>query len=292
MSKNLKYVDFDINHHFGLEFEFSYRTSRESLKDIISNIVPRDQVKVTSWQRNFNNTEWICKPDSSCGFEIVTPVLSKLNDLNTICKIVDLLKSYGVPTNKQCGIHVHVESNMLKPSEIARIIAYWIKIEKIILFLFPKYRRSNKHCQPLRENKCITYNEKYLTRDLISMNSYDKYQSLNIRGSKRGTLEYRLMEGTLDSEAVVNWTTFCLYFFQIALDNPYPKNLRSYNFSQFWSFLRLEGQTGSQMNIFSSKLHNMRLWMLKRLRKYTPSTSSQIKKCANKQYSLISEFQL
>ena len=42
------------------------------------------------WSYNHNNTVWICKPDSSCGIEVCSPVLEDLFDLK---KVLDVFKS-------------------------------------------------------------------------------------------------------------------------------------------------------------------------------------------------------
>jgi hypothetical protein len=195
-------MDKIFNRNFGIELEFSQNTNREFLYWNLSRICPNDTILITEWQKNIDNKEWICKTDSSCGYEIASPVFKGIQDLIKLKNVINFLKQNGAQTSRKCAIHVHVECKDFNAYNLARIMAYWIKYEGIIFNMFPKYRRECLYCMPLNNNlrnSCLK-SKKHTPRQLISLNSQKRNHSLNMKDyKKRGTIEFRLLEGVLNS---------------------------------------------------------------------------------------------
>lgn len=249
---------------FGIELEFSEKSNRHFLYSIIRQTLPQDEVLITNWQKNIDNKEWICKTDSSCGYEISSPVFKDKTDLYRIKKIVDALRLKNAKVNRKCGIHVHVECQDINTYQLSRIIRYWIKSEPIILCMFPKYRRINKYCQPLITK--LDMDSRYKPTELINLCSRSKNNSLNVRGyKKRGTIEFRMMEGILRSNDIINWIIFCIQFYKSAYSANNPKNLIPLSVSEFWDFMNMESHVSKELEIY-----NLPTWFLSRIQKNCP----------------------
>lgn len=255
-------VDFDTN--FGIELEFCRESSREFLSYVISRVFPDDKVEISSWQKNVDNDYWVCKPDSSCGFEISSPVFRSREDLDRFCKLVDYLKDNGARVTQKCGIHVHVECKDLNAHGIAKVLGYWVKSEPMIISMFPKHRRANRYCSPLMNDIFFELNKVYTPKQLINLNSRRKNKSLNVRGYKRrGTLEFRMLEGYLRAIDIENWILFCLYFLRNAQNYSKPKNFDPFEPDEFWRFMQFDKEC-------DEKVDQMRRWVLRRLIRYSP----------------------
>ncbi len=286
-----EYINYKFSQHFGLEFEFSQLTTRQMLKSMISNVWPPNEIKITGWQTNIDNKEWICKLDASCGSEAASPVLKTKRELELIKQVVHCFKQYSADITRRCAIHVHIEVRDCSQFDIAKLVSYWIKAEPIIFNMMPKYRRNCRFCKPLRNNIPKDFKLSN-TADFIRMNSKSRNKSLNVRGYKnRGTIEFRLLEMTLDEEAVYNWTLFCLYFHHNIQRYGMPNNLTSFNFNQFWAFMNFENSQIDVFKIFNPTLHGLRAWMLQRIRKFAPLSSAMVQR-ANEVYNQIHEFEL
>jgi len=256
---------FGFDRNFGLEFEFTKYSNREFLCNVINQTLPEDEVKITPWQKNVDNEEWICKPDSSCGFEIASPVFREQSDLDKIRSLVLSLKENGAKISPKCGIHVHIECKDINAHQLAKVISRWIKCEAIIFCMFPKYRRLSRFCRPLLSNSTLRANKNHSPKELIYLNSKRKNKSLNIRGyKKRGTIEFRLLEGVLRADDIVAWTKFCLYFFHNAQKYPKPKDLKVITLFDFWKFMKFDKKSENE------DIEEIKYWILKRIRRNCP----------------------
>ena len=258
-------IIFEFDRNFGLELEFSKNSNKEFLSNIISKSFPNDIIRIAQWEKNVDNIEWVCKSDSSCGYEIASPVLNSSNDLEKIRSLVLALKENGAKTSPKCGIHVHIECKDFNIHQLAKVISQWIKCEAIIFCMFPKYRRLSKYCRPLLNNSALRLDTKHTPKQIIYMNSKRKHKSLNIRGyKKRGTIEFRLLEGVLRADDIVTWTKFCLYFFKNVQAYPKPKDLKIITLFDFWEFMKFNKESNDD------NIEEIKMWILKRLKRNCP----------------------
>lgn len=247
---------FEINFRFGLELEFTRKTNREKLSKMISAALPKDTVLVTTWQKNMNNTEWVCKTDSSCGYEVCTPVFNSLSDLIRLQKVLASFEKNGANVSKSCGVHVHLESKSFTVYQMRKILINWVNFEHLIFSMFPEHRRNNRFCLPVYS---FIKKEKYSPTGLIQTVSKHKNRSLNVRGyHTRGTIEFRLMEGSIDAEDIINWVIFLEKFVTRCLDMPKPDFLKLCSLEQLFNFLELEDKIEL----------NLQEWIVQRIKSF------------------------
>lgn len=202
---------------FGVEIEIvppeshSLRSIALYLKDngINANFAHRPVTSVDGWK---------VTTDSSCGFEIVSPVLSGEKGLNEVKKVVKLLKAIA-KVNAKCGLHVHIGAQNMTPWDIRNIYVRYARAEFIIDGLMPKSRQeSNNHaCLSLDDQTIfywlLKYTESQLTLDKLIAHQESRYCKLNLHALRvHGTIEYRHHGGTLNHNRVINWIKFCLHF--------------------------------------------------------------------------------
>lgn len=208
--------------HFGCELEFSSNKIEvmELLAKALKNKLRRLDV------RDYH--KWQVKDDASTIGEIVTPI-STMKTLPKILEVCKLLRNKGIKVTRDDGFHVHVE---IKKSEIPKVVGLWLRCERDMEFVFPKYRRNNYYCKRLSKQK------KYPpVMDLVdSLEKTEEHHAvLSTYRDDIGTIEFRLAEGTLDPNFVRAWITFCVKFveyaskqdtFKIIFSKPYVLTLK------------------------------------------------------------------
>jgi hypothetical protein len=223
----------------------------EYIADIIKSLgLP---VKIQGWQHNHNNDEWVCKPDSSCGIEVCSPVSSDLVD---ILKFVDCLsQDQNIRVDDRCSLHVHIDvkdcvfaSNFNKnydfekSIDLASILAWWIKCEPVFFDSFPKSRKLNKYCQ------CIGISDVFKSDDNVSPSliiknlGESKYFSANVYHLKKGSrasIEFRLADhfACIDSHFLNNWVNLLIHFIDRAIFVGLPNSFCWLNPKEVFDFL-------------------------------------------------------
>ena len=130
--------------------------------------------------------------------------------------------------------------------------------------MFPKYRRVNKYCKSLITK--FNINGKHKPTKLISLCSRSQNNSLNVRGyKKRGTLEFRMMEGILQADDIINWIVFCIQFYKSAYSAENPKDFKPFSIPEFWDFMDMESHDGKEREIY-----NLPVWVFSRIKKNCP----------------------
>lgn len=235
--------------------------------------------QVKAWEQTHNNLEWVLKPDASAGIEICSPVLKSWEGLSKLCRVADVLHDdKDVQADFRCSLHIHTDItdlyNSEKSEELAKLIAYWIKCELVLMDSVPFRRKNNKYCQLISATNLLNVDSKIAANVFIQALGKHKYTSFNtyhLRLEKRYTVEFRIMENDacLDSFMTKNWTRFVLHFINMAvkaqLPPPYkPGNINSglclYDLADVIKFLRFDGSCE-----LSPGLKQVRNWFLGRL---------------------------
>lgn len=158
---------------------------------------------------------WKLVSDSSCGFELVSPVLSGEIGLRQIEAVCDALREVGAKVDTSCGLHVHVDARDLSEKEVAKVFIAYSRYEPLFDALLPVSRRGNlnRYCLSIKDavslaadyanNLQHTYRRQYGTR-YLKVN----LESLIVHGS----IEFRQHSGTLDSEKITNWVVLMIGF--------------------------------------------------------------------------------
>lgn len=292
------YKEFSSNRKFGVEFEVEKdNITQGQIRDIIISRTPR-YVETTGWGQTNNNDFWHVKTDSTCGpelkgknrggWEVASFVAKGDSDLIEIASIADGLRQNNVVVNNNCGFHIHVDIADFSPSSAGILLAYWIKMESILIHLLPDHRLESNYCRLLSRSKAYEKNCIYGPEDfwfLIKPNNYahnnniQKRVSLNLINfaaykdglSHRGTAELRLPECNLNSTDVINWVRFFLLFIA-TLPKHMPDNLKPYeNLDEFLEILKFVDK--DNFYILGKKLLTLKSWILQRIITYGKETS-------------------
>jgi hypothetical protein len=234
-------------------------------------------VEVKSWHPTHNNHSWVIKPDSSCGIEICTPILKGEVGLESVCRVIDVLKKSDIKSDNRCSLHIHVNIADLTPIEIGNILACWIKCEHILLSAFPSKRKNNRYCQFIGLSNLFNHDQKYSDEQLIQILSTQKYYTANTfhyKTGKRQTIEIRPAENAfcLNAYDTKCWIRLILHFFDRAKNFKY---LAKYEANNPWSglvwldvedvfiFLGFDGTF-----TLTPQLQEVKKWFLNRLQTY------------------------
>ncbi len=217
--------------------------------DVIRKNSNREVIR-TKWKQTINNDFWHVKTDSTCGggkpkgWEIASFKASGYEDLLEICSVVKSLRKSGLRCGEDCGLHVHVDISDFTIEQASVLLAYWIKIEKVILKTVPTHRTKSKFCRPinskiLNKNKFLSskdFWDIYSPKDLSIHNNKDKKVTMNLVNfvsycknpylyQSRPTVEFRFPEGTFNEKDIKNWVLFFVNFVDNNKNKTMPSNL-------------------------------------------------------------------
>jgi hypothetical protein len=163
------------------------------------------------------------------GFEINTaPAAGDLyvRQITDICKKLAKAKA---EVTAQCGLHVHLDARDYNFYDIRRLVKVYAAIEPALFLMVPPSRRNSRYCarcadvyeEAIKDGK-VPHKE---VKESIVLGTYGeldstehrrhkypddlrraRYNALNIHSwFYRGTIECRLLEGTVDPEEIINW---------------------------------------------------------------------------------------
>ena len=187
-------------------------------------------VRVHKWSYDHNNTEWVVKPDSSCGMEVCTPVLKGWLGVRELCSgIMALSEDPRVSADDRCSFHVHVDMSDLSEREVATVLTWWVKCEAVFMDSVPFSRKLNQYCQLLSQSEIFqsVEDELYSHDTLIRRLGHCKYYSVNTyhyNSNRRKTVEFRIMDSEccLDPWMAKNWVRLLIHFVEMALRRGSP----------------------------------------------------------------------
>jgi len=260
---------------------FSIPLGAEKVAFIIKRVINQN-VEIQAWDHNFNNEDWIVKPDSSCGMEVCSPVLKGWNGLKNLIKVIDELNFQGIKADQRCSLHVHVNISDLNIQELGSVIAWYIKCEHVFMHSVPASRKINRYCQMLGATDLFNVEFPIIPEELLNSISSSKYYSLNayhfVKGggfspynNRKKTIEFRIAENLmcLDGFAVKNWVRLLLHFVEVTRCKPLPYEYKN---GDPWSgLLWLDVKDVFEILHFnedcSEGLNQVKNWFIKRLLK-------------------------
>lgn len=172
---------------------------------------------------------WDIKTDSSCGYEAVSPVIRTYSELKRCASVAKIVAECGGKATAKCGFHVHVGLRDLPPKHYGRLFSLLTRYQAAFFLLVSPNRRLNSYCKPL-EDRTVNAIRQLATR-AASYESPTPSQMLRLGASfdaewadknvwlngktfnRIGTLEFRLMEGTLDPEHIEGYILFLMQLF-------------------------------------------------------------------------------
>lgn len=228
--------------------------------------------------RKVNGTQIIADRDYSC--EIVTPIL-QYEDIEDLQQIIRNLVSNGAIANDSCGIHVHVDGANHTPQSLTRLLNFAIGRQDLFYEALGIGSRADRWCHKISKNlldamKRDTEKSKHSMEAIwyssandnyeggIDHRHYNKtrYHGINLHAFfTKGTVEFRLFNGTTHAGKIKAYIQFCLAMSAWAIEAPdkmYYKSCNSYTNQQKKTLMmnvltRRLGMTGVEFK--TARLH-------------------------------------
>ena len=195
------------------------------------------------------------RADKSYSCEVVTPIL-QYDDLNDLQEIVRELRAAGAIANSSCGIHVHVDGANHTPESLTRLLNFAVGRQDLFYEALQIGDRANRWChkvsRPLfKAMKKADDKDKAETERLwysslndgytggIDHQHYNatRYHGINLHAFfTKGTVEFRLFNGTTHAGKIKAYVQFCLAMSAWAINcennNLYFKSVAGYTDAQ------------------------------------------------------------
>jgi hypothetical protein len=224
---------------FGVEIETVGRT-REHVARAILAVVGGQVVGAGSYETavvDARGRRWACVHDGSLSqaahAEIVTPILSE-EDLAELQEVVRAVRASGAQVDRSTGIHIHIDGAPFDARAIRNLLKIWNKQEPLIFHAFrvspsrrAQFCKDNDQDFIARLDRTRPTSKEGLNalwygrrRTQGSLTKYDssRYRAVNLHSLfYRGTIEFRLFEGTLRGDEVKAYVQFVLALAKKAL---------------------------------------------------------------------------
>lgn len=208
---------------FGIEIEFNNQSNltQSQLANHINSKFRRLECLSESYNHN-TNAHWKIVTDSTCGLELVSPILSGQQGMKEAQDVIDTLHSVeGVQVNRSCGIHVHVGCEDITPQGMKNVIIQYAKNETLINSVLAPSRRDTRWARQIVGNEHTgrfttiqalkTMLDGQTTCSDIIQNMGGRYNTVNVQcWNRQRTIEFRQHGGSLDSEKILSWAHFLI----------------------------------------------------------------------------------
>jgi hypothetical protein len=203
---------------FGVEVEF-YNITRGEAEFALQQVnIP----VVIAGRRDAVANEWKITTDGSVtstntgcgtGLELVSPILSGKNGYKTLKKAINALKNAGARVNVTCGIHTHLGMQNESNKMIAEFATIYFGVQLQLEWLVSKSRRGgrNSYTRPMSSGWLRDVQQQLSSEADGGSNSrtgwnFSRYSHFNITAlDKHGTVELRMMNGSVNSKKVMAW---------------------------------------------------------------------------------------
>lgn len=224
---------------FGVELETVGRT-RDHVARAILAVVGGQVATISSYETivvDSRGRRWACVHDGSLSqsahAEIVTPILSE-SDIPELQEVVRAVRASGARVDRSTGIHVHVDGAPFDARAVKNLLKIWNKQEPLIFHAFgvsperrAQYCKDNDQDFIARLDRARPTSKDALNalwygrrRSQGSLSKYDssRYRAVNLHSLfYRGTIEFRLFEGSLRGDEVKAYVQFVLALAKKAL---------------------------------------------------------------------------
>lgn len=186
-------------------------------------------------QRKINNTKVSASSEYSC--EVVTPIL-QYDDLDDLQNIIRSLRAAGAFANSSCGIHVHVDGANHTPESLTRLLNFAVGRQDLFYEALQIGDRANRWCQKMSRPLVMAMkNAKDKDKSDVERMWYSqlndgyaggidhqhynatRYHGINLHAFfTKGTVEFRLFNGTTHAGKIKAYIQFCLAMSAWAID--------------------------------------------------------------------------
>jgi len=190
----------------------------------------------------------------SAGVEYRTEMVSPIccyEDIVPIQEIIRKLKDAGAITNESCGIHVHINAEPYDARTLRNITNIMAAKEDLIYkALDVSVDRKYSYCRPVEERFLESLNQKkpksmeeveriwYNGPSRRSEHYHDsRYHCLNLHSVfQKGTVEFRLFNGTLHAGKIKAYIQFCLAISAQALNQSCASRRKTQTTNEKYTF--------------------------------------------------------
>ena len=178
-------------------------------------------------QRKVNGSTVSASKEYSC--EVVTPIL-QYDDLNDLQEIVRELRAAGAIANSSCGIHVHVDGANHTPDSLTRLLNFAVGRQDLFYEALQIGDRANHWCHKTNRTllNAMKHDDQRTKQSAeriwysrvndgytggISHEHYNstRYHGINLHAFfTKGTVEFRLFNGTTHAGKIKAYVQFCL----------------------------------------------------------------------------------
>ena len=157
--------------------------------------------------------------------EVVSPILS-YDDIPSLQELIRTLRKAGAFANSSCGIHIHVGAERFTPKTLRNLVnVFYSKEDLIYHALSINPGREHRYCRKTNERFLKELNKKrpatmakfadlwYMEAPCGRNMHYNssRYHGLNLHATfTKGTVEFRLFNGTLHAGEIKAYIQFCL----------------------------------------------------------------------------------
>lgn len=214
--------------------------------------------------------------DKSYSVEIVTPIL-KYEDIETLQKLIRKLRHAGAVSESKlkCGIHIHIGAKGHTPNTLKNLVNLIAAKEDLIYKSLEIDPARVKYCKKVNNHLIETINKKkpknlkeladiwysdYGVENRRRHYHTSRYHGLNLHSTfTKGTIEFRLFNGTMHAGKIRSYIVFCLAISHQALKQKSASAKRTHTDNEKYTFrcwlLRL-GLIGDEFK--SCRMHLMK----------------------------------
>lgn len=202
-------ADLFTSRTFGIEIEFA-NPLRISRVQIASKLRAAGlDVQNQSYNHRVQRC-WKLITDSTCGLELVSPVLRGSDGIEQIKIAMRVLDGLGMKVNRSCGLHIHLGMDDMDAEAIRDMILSYHSNQELIDYLLAPSRRSAHYCRKLTRNDVSRLNRINSLSD-VGNTGATRYKTVNVHSYNRyGTIEFRQHQGTLDGNKAACWIELLL----------------------------------------------------------------------------------
>lgn len=191
-----------------------------------------------------------CPASSEYSCEVVTPIL-QYSDIEDLQEIIRALVIKGAVVNSSCGIHVHVDGANHTPQSLTRLLNFAIGRQDLFYEALEIGERENRWCHKISRDllkamkndsdktvhsmEAIWYsrvNDNYTGSINHERYNVTRYHGINLHAFfTKGTVEFRLFNGTTHAGKIKAYIQFCLAISAWAVnanDKMYYRSCSSY----------------------------------------------------------------
>ncbi len=178
-------------------------------------------------ERRVNGTTTSANHNYSC--EVVSPIL-QYEDIEDLQNIIRALREAGAIANNSCGIHVHVDGANHTPESLTRLMNFAVGRQDLFYEALEIGERANRWCKKMDKSllnamKADSQHTKASMERIwyspvnggytggIDHQHYNssRYHGINLHAFfTKGTVEFRLFNGTTHAGKIKAYIQFCL----------------------------------------------------------------------------------